>query len=406
MSTSIDTNTPATDTPRDPIDAVTHRDPYPYYARLVAEAPLYRDEALGLWVASDAATVEAVLTSTLCRVRPLTEPVPKNLVGSAAGEIFRHLVRMNDGASHCPFKQAVSATLDALDAAIVVAESSRWARQLAASIGPESDPIEVTDFSFALPAYMIAALLGTPEASVPEVARMVGDLVRAFVPGSTAEQVVTGSAAAESLLGLFRDELGSTAGSGETLLTSLYVQARRFGREDPAIVIANAIGFLTQAYDATAGLIGNALTTLAALPDVLRRLRTTPAILGEVLAEVLRYDSPVQNTRRFVAEDGVVAGQAMKRGDAILVLLAAANRDPAANTDPHSFDETRRDRRIFTFGAGIHACPGRLLGTTVAAAGVTELLGRDVDPARLDPHPAYRPSGNLRIPLLYSCHER
>ena len=139
---------------------------------------------------------------------------------------------------------------------------------------------------------------------------------------------------------------------------------------------------------------------MATLPDVLQRLRATPAILGDFLAEVLRYDSPVQNTRRFLAEDGVVAGQAMKRGDAILVLLAAANRDPAANADPHRFDETRHDRRIFTFGAGVHACPGALLATTIASAGVAELLGRGVDPARLDPHPAYRPSANVRIPLL------
>src|SRR5260221_9008607 len=97
--------------PRDPIAAVTHLDPYPYYAELVARRPLYFDAALGLWVASSANTVAAILTSARCLVRPPTEPVPEALRGSPAGKIFGHIVRFNDGASHCPLKRAVSAAL-------------------------------------------------------------------------------------------------------------------------------------------------------------------------------------------------------------------------------------------------------------------------------------------------------
>ena len=90
----------STPIPRDPIAAVTHPDPYPYYSALVAEEPLYRDGALGLWVAASAAAVTAVLASDLCQVRPLAEPVPRALLESPAGEIFRSLVRMNDGPAH------------------------------------------------------------------------------------------------------------------------------------------------------------------------------------------------------------------------------------------------------------------------------------------------------------------
>src|SRR5436309_15233820 len=101
--------------PRDPLAAVTHPDPYPYYASLVAERPFYRDETLGLWVASSAAAVTAVLTSDACRVRPRAEPVPKALVGTPAARIFGNLIRQNDGDRHDPFKSAVSATFASLD---------------------------------------------------------------------------------------------------------------------------------------------------------------------------------------------------------------------------------------------------------------------------------------------------
>ena len=89
--------------PGDPIKAVTHPDPYRYYAHLSLEQPFYRDPSLGMWVASSADAVTAVLTHEACRVRPVTEPIPKALLGSPAGEIFGALVRMNDGRDDCPF---------------------------------------------------------------------------------------------------------------------------------------------------------------------------------------------------------------------------------------------------------------------------------------------------------------
>lgn len=83
--------------PSDPIAAVTHANPYPYYEDLVARTPLVYNDALGLWVAAGAEAVTAVLTSGLCRVRPPAEPVPRALLGSPAAEIFGRLVRTVPG---------------------------------------------------------------------------------------------------------------------------------------------------------------------------------------------------------------------------------------------------------------------------------------------------------------------
>src|SRR3954451_15264079 len=119
------------DDPSDPIAAVTHRDPYPYYARLAAERPISHDASLGLWVAASAEAVTAVLASDLCRVRPPAEPVPRALVGSPAGEIFRHLVRMNDGPLHDSCREAVSAMLGKIGEAQAATASRHWAGFLA-----------------------------------------------------------------------------------------------------------------------------------------------------------------------------------------------------------------------------------------------------------------------------------
>ena len=64
--------------PTDPLAAVTHPNPYPYYARLLTDRPLYRDDALGLWVASSAQVITELITHPACRVRLLAEPVPRD----------------------------------------------------------------------------------------------------------------------------------------------------------------------------------------------------------------------------------------------------------------------------------------------------------------------------------------
>jgi cytochrome P450 len=371
--------------PSDPIAAVTHADPYPYYADLVVRAPFERDDRLGLWVAASAEAVTAVLTSDLCRVRPAAEPIPKALLGSSAADIFGRLVRMTDGPAQQALKRAVTATLGTLDGTAAAEPSRVWARRLVA------EPAEI---AFRLSAHVLGSLLGVRPDDLPKLTSWVGDFALAVAPGGSLEQVERGRAAAGHLLGLFR------ALPAEGLLATLATEARNAGRDEEDVIHANAIGFLFQAYDSTAGLIGNTLLALAARPDLRRQAAEDPGLLRQVLLEVLRCDPPVQNTRRFVARDGLVLGRSVKEGDAVLVILAAANRDPAANPDPDRFEVFRKDRRMFTFGLGSHACPGETLATTIAQAGIEAMLRAGIDFEGLAGNFTYRPSANGRIPIF------
>jgi cytochrome P450 len=374
--------------PDNPIAAVVHADPYPYYAALARTRPLYRDDGLGLWVASGAEAVTAVLTNPLCRVRPPAEPVPKALLGSAAGDVFRHLVRMNDGPGRCPLKRATSDVLGSIEPEAIERESRRCADILA----PRPDTL--TRFQFDLPVHVVGSLLGLPADALPMVALRVGAFVRCLAPAAQPDEIAAGKAAAQELLALFR----SIGGGG--LLATLAREAKRNGIEDADAVAANGIGFLFQAYEATAGLIGNTLLALARDAALREAIADDPNALRTVVDEVVRFDPPVQNTRRWVAEAGTVAGRAMAANDTILVVLAAANRDPAANPDPDRFDISRRDRRSFTFCVGAHACPGERIATAIATAGVARLVASGCGSALATGPVSYRASANTRIPLL------
>jgi len=387
--------------PANPIAAVTHPDPYPYYRELVARTPLYRDEALGLWVAASADAVTAVLTSPLGRVRPAAEPVPAAIVASPAADVFGRLARMTDGPGHATMKRAVSATLDAVEAPRALAQADRWARRLSAEMDPGASPARLDEFALALSAHVIGSLLAMPDEALPSAERCVRQYTGGVSPGADAAHVERGKTAAGHLIDTVGAlSIASGPGGPPGLLAVLHREASRAGCDDAPAVVANAIGFLTQAYEATAGLIGNTLLALAAHPDLRAKVERAPALLSEVIREVLRYDPPVQNTRRFIVADGLVAGQPMARGDAVLVVLAAANHDAAANLAPERFDAARAHRRTFTLGAGGHACPGQSLAITIARAGVEQLLARGIGLASLAEAVAYRPSGNLRVPLF------
>jgi cytochrome P450 len=390
----------ATSQPADPIKAATHPDPYRYYARLVSEQPFYRDPSLGMWVASSADAVTAVLTHEACRVRPVTEPIPKALLGSPAGEIFGALVRMNDGRDHCPFKQAIVAALDGVDEESVARRARRWGQYLAAELRPMADHRRLSEFALRLPVYVMADLLGIPENRLAETASCIAAFVQCLSPLSTAAQIEDAKSAAGQLLDLVGSLSRSGKQSADSLLFALDREATRAGPFARKIVLANAIGFMSQAYEATAGLIGNTLLVLARDAERHDSIAVSPELLDATVAEVLRFDPPVQNTRRFLSKVDNVFGVRVAAGDAVLVVLAAANRDPSVNPDPDRFDISRPDRRVFTFSDGPHRCPGIRIAATIAASGVAELLHAGLTPSSLGPTVTYRPSVNGRIPLF------
>jgi cytochrome P450 len=408
------------------VTAATHPDPYPFYTRLRSCPPLGRDDGLGMRLAADAATVAAVLTDHRCRVRPPAEPVPTVLAGSVAGGVFRRLVRMIDGEAHASGRRAVVAALATLDPASVGAVGRRRATVLLAERGAGGAGW-LTRFALDLPAFVVGGLLGIAEGALPATARAVEAFARCLAPGSTSEEIALGKVAAERLAGEVRAILdrGEPGGLLAALLAARLTAGGRCPTRDPESVphrtsvhdpdpgpepagppapdpewvVANAIGLLVQAHEATAGLVLNGLRALALDPALRAAVAADPGLLGPLLAEVLRFDPPVQNTRRFVAEAGEMAGQPVSPGDTILVLLAAAGRDPAANPDPNRFDLHRGERRLFAFGAGSHECPGQGVALAVAEAAVRAVLESGVGLERLAEPRSFRRSANTRLPV-------
>ncbi|WP_269758954.1 cytochrome P450 [Variovorax sp. E3] len=377
--------------PVDPVAAVTHADPYPYYASLRDGPPLAWNETLRLWVASRAEVVEQVLQAhAALRVRPVAEPVPRAIVGSPAGEVFGHLVRMNDGAAHEAHRPALQRALAGLDLNAVRDAALQVALRVPAQQA-------LSDTLFSMPVRSVAHLLGFADEALPQVDRWTRDFVACLSPLSTQEQLQGASAAAGELMTRFEALVADAPPREGTLLAGVLAESAAPSRS----LLANLVGLLSQTCDATAGLLGNSLIAVMREPPLRTAARTRDG-LQAIVEETARHDPSVHSTRRFVAQPITVAGTALAAGDAVLVLLASANRDPWFNPDPDRFTLVRARRRMLGFGHGMHACPGQALACTLAAASLDALLGRapDLDAQRQRGW-HYRPSVAARMPVFH-----
>lgn len=339
--------------PADPLAAVVHPDPYPYYAALAAE-PMRRHEALGLFVAARPRDVEDVLSSPLVRVRPPAEPVPRAIAGGTAGAVFGRLVRMNDGDAHADGKRAVRAALASVAPDAARSAARAHAARLAEALEVRLRPERAMEVAWDAPVRTLADLVGLrPADDAPALTRA---LARGFAAAASVEEAAVGAGAAHRLG-------AALAGAG--------LHAALADGTDAEWAAANALGLLTQTLEATAGLVGNALVALG------RDGTLSAAPADALVRRVLERDPPVHNTRRFVAERGVVADVAVAPGDPILVVLAAAARP---------------------FGAGRHACPGDALAGALAAGCLEALLAAGPDLAAFASPVRYRPAPNVRIP--------
>jgi cytochrome P450 len=256
----------------------------------------------------------------------------------------------------------------------------------------------IADFARRLPVTVICDLLGIPENDRQMFFTDGGAGARLLeplpVPRVELDSANAGNIATaeyfQVLLELRRCKPGND-------LTTLMARA---GQEEARLLdedlVANLIFLFGAGHATTVYLIGNALLALYRNPDQLHLLKSNPT-LNTAVDEFLRYDSPLQVTTRTALEDVVVSGMTIKKGEHILCLIGAGNRDPDVYPNPDRLDITRKGVRPFSFGGGIHFCLGAQLARIEAEIAIGTLLRRlpDLAPDDLEA-PDWLPTFVLR----------
>jgi cytochrome P450 len=260
----------------------------------------------------------------------------------------------------------------------------------------------VSQLAYPLPVRIISELLGVPAGDHARFAGWSARLARSLQPQFAAADRAPAAAAQQARLEFadyFRELIAARRARPADDLLSELIRAEDDGHYlSEQELIATCVLLLVAGHETTVGLISNAILALLRHPDQLAALRADPGLAAGAVEETLRYDAPVQLTGR-VARGGMQVGQvSAPDGAVLLLLLAAAGRDPDAFADPDRFDVRRAAGSHLAFAAGPHFCLGaplaRLEATIALQAFATRVTGPELDPAGL----AYKPNLNLRGP--------
>jgi cytochrome P450 len=237
----------------------------------------------------------------------------------------------------------------------------------------------VGDFAAPLPLMVIAQLLGAPSDDWPRFRAwseaMLG-LADTIGGGTSATAAVsTFGEAHEALRGYLVGLLAARREApGDDLLTRLVAAEVDGSRLTDDEILGFFELLLLAGHETTTNLISNAMLCFAEHPDQLARLRHAPELLPAAIEEVLRYRSPVQAVFRTTRREVTLHGATIPASQLVLLMLGAANRDPARFTEPDRFDIDRRPGAHLAFGHGIHFCVGAPLARLEARVALTELL--------------------------------
>jgi cytochrome P450 len=234
------------------------------------------------------------------------------------------------------------------------------------------------DLANVLPVVVIAEMLGVPPEKYATFKEWSDNVIEGGnqFPGSgpPAPKVIE---AIEALAAYFRDEVAKRRSQpGSDLISALVAARDQAEALSETSLLQFIVLLLLAGNETTTNLIGNGTLALMRNPDQLALLRRDPALLPRAIEEMLRYDPPVQATGRFVKSPIKLGGTELVADTFAIVVLAAANRDPAQFKDPEKFDITRDPNQHVAFGEGIHFCIGAPLARMEARIAFESMFER------------------------------
>jgi cytochrome P450 len=253
-------------------------------------------------------------------------------------------------------------------------------------------------FAHPLPAYVIATMLNVPESLHQQFIRWSNAIAALFGnPYRTLDDLVAGQQAIHGLTSYFRECIAVRRKQKGNDLISLLMEIEEDGdvlTEEE--LYAQCVMLLFGGHETTRNLIGNGLHTLLRHPQQTLELREHPELIRSAVEELLRYESPVQYTGRMVLEDFEFCGVRARRGQEIIFMLGAANRDSCQFNDPDRLDLKRVNNPHLAFGAGVHFCIGNQLARLEGRVAILKILQEFPKMRSVSAEPEWLPNFSFR----------
>lgn len=344
-------------------------DPHDTWTWMRANEPVYRDEKNGLWGITRHADVMDVerrssVFSSNGVYRAVLSPGESNMIAQ-------------DDPRHRQQRMLVQPQLTHAGVARRAAEVEALVAELVAEVVAQGE-FEVIDMIAAqLPARLTSRLLGYPEEMWPELKVWSERLMRTDMRERDEQVLLEIMAANRDFVVAMMPILGEVTANPRDDFMSIWAHAEIDGQKLPPEAIIHEVGlFIAGGAETTRTAISHGLRAFCDNPDQWEAMAADPSLVTGAVEEVLRWVTPLNNFFRTALSDDMVGGQAIAKGDRIIMLYPSANRDESVFADPFTFDIRRNPNPHLSFGFGTHLCIGANLARVVLTAVFRELALR------------------------------
>jgi cytochrome P450 len=372
------------------LDPEVLANPYPLFRRLRTEDPVHWDHFLHTWVVTRYVDVLEVLHTFSAR----RTHTPEKLAAmglSEMGPIAQLMVQLMlfmDPPAHTRLRSLASYAFGPARVAVLRSHIREVVQRLMDAVRENHRMDIIRDLAEPLPAIVTAEMLGVPSEDrhrlkiwSRDFAEMLGNFQHN--PEHAPRMLRT----VHEMSAYFRDVIQQQRDKPrEGLVHSLMTAEVDGDRLTDEEVVASSIVTMVGGLETTTNLIGNGVLTLLRNPAEIKTLRDDLALIPSAVEEMLRYESPSQHTGRVAAVDAELGGKTIKKGQAVMAVMAAANRDPERFPDPDRFEIARQDNRHLAFGYAAHFCFGAALAR-VEGQEAFEAIVRDLPNLQLEPGP-------------------
>jgi pimeloyl-[acyl-carrier protein] synthase len=366
-------------------------DPYPLYHRLLTEDPVHWDPFLHTWIVTRYEDVLTVLQHFIASRTPTPEQLTAlglpNLVPFA--EVLVRQMLFLDPPAHGRIRLLASKAFTPRRVEALRSHIQDITDNLLDAVQDGGSMDVIADLADPLPAIVTAEILGLPPSDWKQLttwstnfAEILGNFQHNPEGASRVLHIL------EEMTQYFREAIREHQENPRDDLISAFLAAEQEGdRLTEEEVVANSIMVMTGGQETTTNLIGNGMLTLLRYSEQLEQLRTNPALIPSAIEELLRYESPIQYTSRLAPDDIELGGKIIRKRQAVIAVMGAANRDPERFPDPDQLDLTRKDNRHLAFAWGAHFCFGAPLARLEGEVAFGTMLRR-MPGMKLVPGPA------------------
>ncbi|HEY7122625.1 MAG TPA: cytochrome P450 [Ktedonobacterales bacterium] len=388
------------------LDPEVLANPYPLYHRLRNEDPVHWDPFLHAWVVTRYDDVVTVFQ----RFSADRTPTPEQLTAlglSALVPLAQVMVRQMlflDPPDHGRVRGLASRAFTPRRVEVLRSHIQDITNSLLDSAQATGHMDVIADLAIPLPAIVTAEMLGVPTTDWKQLTAWSADFAQ--VLGNfqhSPEHVQRIVRSLEGMTAYFQEAVRSQKEHPRDGLISALLEAQIDGdRLSEEEVVANVIVTMVGGQETTTNLIGNGLLSLLRNPDQFERLKQDAALIPLAVEELLRYESPSQHTARLAPDDVTLGGKSIRKRQAVIAVMGAANRDPERFPDPDRLDLGRQNNRHVAFAWGGHFCFGAPLARIEGQIAFETLLRR-LPNLRLEPGPI-RWRENLGLRGLTALH--